>query len=185
MKLVIASDIHGSALFAKQLMDRVSAEQADRLVLLGDLLYHGPRNPLPPGYHPTEVAAMLNASPVPVVAVRGNCEAEVDQTLLDFPCMDTTAQIIDGNRTLMFSHGHVVSPENHPALPSPAALFTGHTHKKILEGRKGVWYVNPGSVSLPKDGIRSYATYEDGVFALKQLKDGEVLVQAIMTDLEA
>ncbi|MCI9262176.1 phosphodiesterase [uncultured Adlercreutzia sp.] len=180
MKLVIASDIHGSLQFAHRLMEHVAQEDPDYLVLLGDLLYHGPRNALPEGYDPAAVATLLNGAPVPIIAVRGNCEAEVDQMLLDFPCMDTTARLIDGPVTLLCSHGHVVAPDSHPPLTAPAALLTGHTHCKTLEERDGVWYVNPGSVSLPKDGQRSFATYENGTFALKSLDTGETLASATL-----
>lgn len=176
MKLIIASDIHGSAACTELLMERIAEEAPDRLVLLGDLLYHGPRNPLPEGHDPMRVAELLNAQAERIVAVRGNCDAEVDQMVLDFPCMADYAQLIDGSHTLLFTHGHVHSPESHPALPARSILFSGHTHVKVLAEQGGITYVNPGSTSLPKDGSRSFAVYEDGCVTLKALETGGTLM---------
>lgn len=176
MKILIASDLHGSATCARALVDRVEAEAPDRIALLGDVLYHGPRNDLPEGYAPKEVAPLLNALAERIVAVRGNCDAEVDQMVLGFPCMADYAQVADGPRTLFLTHGHLpgLSPDDLPALPANTAFCSGHTHVKVLEQRGGLVLLNPGSLSLPKDGSRSYAVYEDGSFALKTL-DGTVL----------
>ena len=192
MKLLIASDIHGSATWCRRLMDAVSRETPDRIVLLGDVLYHGPRNDLPEGYAPKEVAAMLNGVAESIVAVRGNCDAEVDQMVLDFPCMADYATLVDGDMTLFCTHGHVWSPERMPLLPSGAAFLSGHTHVKVNEDvtmrvRDGVLVpargedvgvaggdvrtihlVNPGSASIPKDGSHSFALYENGEFELVQ-----------------
>ena len=176
MKLVIASDIHGSALCTELLMQRVSEEQPDFIVLLGDLLYHGPRNPLPEGHGPMRVAELLNAHREQIIAVRGNCDAEVDQMVLDFPCMDDFAKLEDEGRTLFFTHGHVHSPENHPVLNAGDFFFSGHTHVKTNDMRDSVTYVNPGSTSLPKDGSKSFAVYENGEVVLKGLENGEVLL---------
>lgn len=184
MKLIIASDLHGSATHVETLMGRVAEERPDRIVLLGDALYHGPRNDLPEGYAPKQVAAMLNAHAERIVAVRGNCDAEVDQMVLDFPLMADFAQIVDGERTLVLTHGHLYDltkePGAHgalPRLPQRAAVLSGHTHVKTLETRGGILFVNPGSVSLPKDGSRSYAVYENGLFTLKNLDDASTVAQ--------
>ena len=172
MKFVIASDLHGAAPAVHALMERIDKETPDRVLLLGDLLYHGPRNDLPEGYAPKEVLATLNGIAERIVAVRGNCDAEVDQMVLDFPCLS------DGH-LLHLSHGHLAgnSPDQPPALPQGSALLTGHTHIKRLELVDDVMYVNPGSTSIPKDGCASYAVYENGTFALKTL-DGETLLEA-------
>lgn len=175
MKLVIASDIHGSADACRMLLDHATAEAPDRLVLLGDLLYHGPRNALPDGYDPAAVAALLNGAPWPITAVRGNCDAEVDQMVLDFPCRDTSAVIVDGDRTLFCTHGHVFAPDDHPELGPRAAFLSGHTHVKTLETRGDVLYVNPGSPSIPKDGSASFAVYDNGTFSLRDLATGRVI----------
>ena len=172
MKFLIASDIHGSAYWAERLMGVIERERPDRILLLGDLLYHGPRNDLPRDYAPKRVIEMLNglAADGAVIAVRGNCEAEVDQMVLSFPCMaDSAAVIDDGGRELLCTHGHVFGAGMHnsvdrvPALPEGSALLYGHTHVKVnaeSEGHPGLWLFNPGSVSIPKDGSNSCGVYE-------------------------
>ena len=148
----------------------------DRIVLLGDLLYHGPRNNLPEGYAPREVAAVLNAWAGRIVAVRGNCDAEVDQMVLDFPCMADHALIEADGHLLYLTHGHLAgkAPDDPPPLAAGSAFLSGHTHVKTLDERGGVLFVNPGSTSIPKDGSASYAVYDRGFFALKSLA-GETL----------
>lgn len=176
MKLLIASDIHGSADAAIAIADRVKAEKPDRIVLLGDLLYHGPRNPLPAGYDPMRVAGILNGWKDRIVAVRGNCDSEVDQMVLEFSCRSDYTLVEADGHLLHLSHGHLPgnAPDDLPPLPEGSAFVSGHTHVKKLERSGGVLLVNPGSPSLPKDGVPSYALYENGVFSLKTL-DGEVL----------
>ena len=172
MKILIASDIHGSAYWMERLAAAIEAEAPDRIILLGDLLYHGPRNDLPRDYAPKRVIPVLNdlAATGKLVAVRGNCEAEVDQMVLDFPCMADYAPVIDGGgRELFCTHGHVFgagfhnSVDNLPALPAGSAIVYGHTHVKVNEAvpaRPAVWAFNPGSVSIPKDGTHSYGLYD-------------------------
>ena len=176
MKFLIASDIHGSAYWAERLMSAIEEEQPDRVLLLGDLLYHGPRNDLPRDYAPKRVIPLLNdlAKSGRVIAVRGNCEAEVDQMVLEFPCMSDSALVMDSDgRELFCTHGHVFgagmhnSVDNAPVLPAGSALVYGHTHIKVNEESQkhpGLWLFNPGSVSIPKDGTHSYGIYEDGSF---------------------
>ena len=176
MKFVIASDLHGAAPAVRKLIGRIEAESPDHVLLLGDLLYHGPRNDLPEGYAPKEVLAMLNAMASRIIAVRGNCDAEVDQMVLDFPCMADCAQVFADGHLLHLTHGHLPgnNPDNAPTLPAGSALLTGHTHVKRLEQVDGILLVNPGSTSIPKDGSASYAVFEDGMFTLKTL-EGETL----------
>lgn len=175
MKILIASDIHGSARFCGELVERIAEECPDTILLLGDLLYHGPRNALPEGYDPMAVSDMLNALKEHIIAVRGNCEAEVDQMVLEFPCMADYSSLIDSaGRTLFATHGHLWNPDNLPYLAPGSAFLFGHTHVKQLEEKTGVLLVNPGSISIPKDGSHSYAVYEDGTFALKTL-DGKTI----------
>ena len=172
MRLVIASDIHGAADACAKLMEEVERIRPDRLILLGDLLYHGPRNDLPSDYAPRCVVELLNAYASRIVAVRGNCEAEVDQMVLDFPCMATYNTLLDPTTgaTLFLTHGHVYGPglhnsvDNMPPLAPGDALIYGHTHIKVDETRDGIHVFNPGSVGIPKDGTRSYAIYENGRF---------------------
>ncbi len=176
MKALIASDLHGSARYARKLIEVLEKEGADRLCLLGDVLYHGPRNDLPDEYAPKAVIPLLNEHAVRIIAVRGNCEAEVDQMVLSFPCMADYAQLYDSATgvTLFLTHGHAITPDNPPALPPKTVFCSGHTHVKRLERRGELVLCNPGSLSLPKDGSASYAIYDDGVIALKSL-DGTVL----------
>lgn len=176
MKLLIASDIHGSAAAAHALARRVEQERPDRIILLGDLLYHGPRNPLPPSYAPMEVADILNEWADIIVAVRGNCDSEVDQMVLSFPCRADYALLEADGRLMYLSHGHLPgnAPDDPPRLATSSALLTGHTHVKTLDARDGVLFVNPGSTSLPKDGTASYAVYENGVFCLKDMDGAKI-----------
>lgn len=174
MKILIASDIHGSAYWAQRLVDAINQETPDRIVLLGDVLYHGPRNDLPREYAPKKVIALLNTLADRIIAVRGNCDAEVDQMVLDFPLMADYSTFVDENgHELFLTHGHVYGAGMHnsvdrmPPLPQGAALVYGHTHVKVneeSEAHPGVWLFNPGSVSIPKDGSHSYGIYEAGVF---------------------
>lgn len=176
MKWIIASDLHGSAHYCRRLLEAWKREEAPRMLFLGDLLYHGPRNDLPEGYAPKEVIALLQERQADIFCVRGNCEAEVDQMVLSFPCMADHNVLVDSaanNKTLFFTHGHVYGPGLHnsidkwPALPANSALVYGHTHKKVLEeaeGHPGVTVFNPGSAGIPKDGTHSFGLYEDGVF---------------------
>ena len=174
MKYLIASDIHGSALYCEQLLARYRQEQADRLLLLGDLLYHGPRNDLPEGYDPKSVIAQLNEYAADILCVRGNCEAEVDQMVLDFPCMADYAVLPIGKNIIYMTHGHHANEENPPKLKAGDILLCGHTHVPKCAEHAGFTYLNPGSVSMPKDGsCRSYMTMEDGVFLWKKLQNGE------------
>ena len=169
MKCIIASDIHGSAFWCERLMHAIEVEQPTLVILLGDLLYHGPRNPLPDGYDPARVAEMLNAVGDHICAVRGNCDSEVDQMVLDFPCMGDSATIIDGTTRLFCTHGHVFSPDAAPRLPKGTLFLSGHTHVKTDETRNGIRFVNPGSVALPKDGSHSFALFENVEITLREL----------------
>ncbi len=164
MKLLIASDIHGSAYWCEKLMALAENDQPDKLVLLGDLLYHGPRNDLPRDYAPKKVIPMLSAWKEKIIAVRGNCEAEVDQMVLPFPCLADFSQLLVDDKCLYLTHGHHANPENLPPLPEGSIFLSGHTHVKIDEVHNGIRCLNPGSVSIPKDGSHSCLLYEDGVF---------------------
>lgn len=171
MKLLIASDLHGSAAAVRMLAQHIEREAPDRIVLLGDVLYHGPRNDLPEGYAPREVADILNGLADRIVAVRGNCDAEVDQMMLQFPCMADYALIEADGRLLYCTHGHLPgkNPDDLPPLPVGSAFLSGHTHVKMLEERNGITLVNPGSTSIPKDGQASFAVYRNGEFELRPL----------------
>ena len=172
MKLVIASDIHGSAYWCGKLMEVIEEVNPDRIVLLGDLLYHGPRNDLPRGYAPKQVIPMLSGLKDRILAVRGNCEAEVDQMVLEFPVMADYCVLFEQGKTIYVTHGHLFSETNPPKLRQGDVLLTGHTHVPACVDH-GWQYLNPGSVSIPKNGSwHGYMTLEDGLFLWKTL-DGE------------
>ncbi len=171
MKLVIASDIHGSAFWCGKLMELVEREQPDQLVLLGDLLYHGPRNDLPRDYAPKQVIPMLSKLGDKILCVRGNCEAEVDQMVLPFPCMADYSQLVADGQRFYLTHGHLWNPEHFPPLLPGTVFLYGHTHVKRDEVVNGVRCLNPGSVSIPKDGSHSCLIYENGMFRFVILEE--------------
>ena len=162
MKFVIASDLHGSAYWCGKLMDLIEEEKPDKILLLGDLLYHGPRNDLPREYAPKQVIPMLSQHKDKIVAVRGNCEAEVDQMVLPFPCLADYAMVMDGTTCFYLTHGHHASPDALPPLEQGSIFLSGHTHVKMDEVRNCIRCINPGSVSIPKDGSHSCMVWENG-----------------------
>ena len=175
MKYMFASDIHGSAYYCKKMLEAYDKEKADRLVLLGDILYHGPRNDLPKDYAPKEVIALLNERKDDLYVVRGNCDAEVDQMVLKFPIMADYCIIMDGERTIYASHGHIYNENNLPPLKNGDIFIHGHTHVLRAENRETYTILNPGSVSIPKEGnIPTYAVLENGVFSIRGF-EGEVV----------
>lgn len=170
MKIFIASDIHGSAYWCRKMLEAYRSEKADRLLLLGDILYHGPRNDLPEEYAPKEVIAMLNAVKDEILCVRGNCDTEVDQMVLDFPILADYAYICEGNVRIFATHGHKFNEENLPPLSKGDILLHGHTHVQVCREHEGYTYVNPGSVSIPKENTgHGYAVLENGEITLKCL----------------
>ena len=175
MKYLFASDIHGSAYYCRKLLDAFREEQAERLVLLGDLLCHGPRNDLPREYAPKEVIALLNEHKNKIYAVRGNCEAEVDQMVLEFPVMaDYCILSVDG-RTFYATHGHIYNQDNLPPLQEGDILIHGHTHVLKAQQMDGYILLNPGSVSIPKEGNpATYAVLENSIFTIKDF-DGNTV----------
>ena len=174
MKAVVASDIHGSALYCRKLLEACDLEQAERIILLGDLSYHGPRNDLPDGYAPKEVISMLNARRDQLLCIRGNCDTEVDQMVLHFPILADYAWLVLEGLSIFATHGHVYHTGNLPPLRPGDILLHGHTHIPAWEEHRGFLYLNPGSVSIPKDGSpRSYMVLENGFFCWKDL-DGHV-----------
>ncbi|MBQ2286750.1 MAG: phosphodiesterase [Clostridia bacterium] len=174
MKLFIASDIHGSAYYCEMMLKAAENEKADRILILGDILYHGPRNDLPRDYNPKKVIAMLNPLKNKLLCVRGNCDTEVDQMVLDFPILADYAVIPLNNRIIYATHGHIYNCGNLPPLCNGDILLNGHTHiPKCVENESFI-YMNPGSVSIPKENsAHSYMTLENGVFIWKNLENGE------------
>ena len=174
MKVMFASDIHGSAYWCAQVLDAFEKEGADKLVLLGDLLYHGPRNDFPDDYSPKKVLEMLNAVKDKVLCVRGNCDSEVDQMVLEFPIMADYALLDVNGRSLFLTHGHLFNAENPPLLKQGDLLLNGHFHtpcSKVLEN--GGIYANCGSVALPKDDTpHSYLILDNDTLEWKDLETG-------------
>jgi hypothetical protein len=171
MKLLIASDLHGSSLYTRQLLDAFDREQAERLVLLGDLLYHGPRTDLPEGYAPKEVISLLNERKEQLLCVRGNCDTEVDQMVLSFPILADYALLWAGGRTIFATHGHHYNLSSLPPLQPGDILLHGHTHVPAWNsfGENNL-YLNPGSVSIPKENSpRGYLLLTDGTAEWKTL----------------
>ena len=176
MKWMIASDLHGSAYYCEKTLEAFAREGAGRLFLLGDLLYHGPRNDLPRDYAPKQVIPMLNDLKGKLLCVRGNCDAEVDQMVLEFPVLADYAVLPTEQRLIYATHGHIYNIKNLPPLAPGDILLHGHTHVPAWEAfGEDNFYLNPGSVSIPKENSpHSYMTLENGVFQWKELESGEV-----------
>lgn len=177
MKWMIASDVHGSLYYCKKLMEAFEKEGADKLLLLGDLLYHGPRNDLPKEYQPKEVIRLLNEQKEKLVCVRGNCEAAADQMVLQFPVLADNAYICDEGYTIFATHGHVYGEQNPPLLQPGNILLCGHTHVPKCAEYDNYVYMNPGSVSIPKEGSHhGYMVLDAGKFVWKDF-DGTILME--------
>lgn len=176
MKWMIASDLHGSAYYCRKMLEAFEREGADRLFLLGDLLYHGPRNDLPREYAPKEVIPLLNGKKEKLLCVRGNCDAEVDQMVLEFPVLADYAVLPVGQRLIYATHGHIYHVKNLPPLAPGDVLLHGHTHVPAWTefGQENL-YLNPGSVSIPKeDSLHSYMTLEGNTMQWKELESSAV-----------
>lgn len=176
MKWMIASDLHGSAYYCRKMLEAFEREGADRLFLLGDLLYHGPRNDLPREYAPKEVIPLLNGKKEKLLCVRGNCDAEVDQMVLEFPVLADYAVLPVERRLIYATHGHIYHVKNLPPLAPGDVLLHGHTHVPAwTEFGQGNLYLNPGSVSIPKENSpHSYMTLEGNTMQWKELESSAV-----------
>lgn len=175
MKIFFISDVHGSQYYLEKALQCYKEEGADHIVLLGDALYHGPRNPLPKDYNPQAVASLLNSYKDKIIAVRGNCDSEVDQMLIEYPMMSDYSIILCNNRRLFLTHGHMYNEDNLPNLSSDDVFIHGHTHLPVAKKHKGIYILNPGSVTLPKENFpNSYAILQDDLFQIKDL-NGEII----------
>ena len=171
MKLMIASDIHGSAFYCKEMLKAFENEHADKILLLGDILYHGPRNDLPKDYAPKEVISMLNGIKEYILCVRGNCDTEVDQMVLEFPVLNEQVFLSIDETEMLAVHGH----KPFPPLKSGTFVLSGHTHIPKLEEKDGITFMNPGSVSIPKENSHhGYMIFEHGEFLWKDF-DGSII----------
>ena len=175
MKLMIASDIHGSAKYCRMLTEAFEKENPDKLLILGDILYHGPRNDLPEEYAPKKVIELLNPLKEKLLCVRGNCDTEVDQMVLDFPVLAEYCILWLDNRTIFATHGHKFNEQTLPPLCKGDILLNGHTHIPAYRETNGIIYINPGSVSIPKENSKHrYMILENNKFTWKEL-NGSIL----------
>ena len=169
MKLFVASDIHGSYYYCKKMIEKFNEDNYDYLVLLGDILYHGPRNELGLEYDCKKVSELLNEYKDKIIAVKGNCDAEVDQMMLKFSIEEKNMLIVNNDKKIFLTHGHIYNENNLPPLRDIDYLFCGHTHRKLNIIVDGVNVVNPGSVSLPKDGTNSYFVMDNDKITFYEL----------------
>lgn len=180
MRLVVISDIHGSSKYTKKAIEVFNREQGDYLLILGDILYHGPRNPLPEEYDPKEVAKILNEYRYKIIAVRGNCDSEVDQMLLDFPCMGDYSVVLYNNKRFFLTHGHKYNENNMPNISTEDIMLHGHTHILGLNKKDGISIINPGSISYPKENNpHSYGVVDGDVFYIKTL-EGNIIQEIVL-----
>lgn len=171
MKLLFMSDIHGSAYYMSKMLDAIEFEKPNQIILLGDALYHGPRNPLPIEYDPKKVVDMLNSLKTKIIAVRGNCDSEVDQMLIEYPMLSDYGILFEGGRRIIITHGHLYNKDTKLHLQKGDIYVQGHTHVPQMELIDGVYYLNPGSISLPKNNTKcSYGILENNQFLLKTLE---------------
>lgn len=180
MKWFIASDIHGSYYYCEKLIEKYKVENADKILLLGDVLYHGPRNDLPLEYNPKAVIEILNNLKNDILCVRGNCDTEVDQMVLNFPILADYCIITHNDKIIYATHGHKFNTDNLPPLNKGDILLHGHTHIPVCEEYDNFTYINPGSVSIPKNGSHhAYMIFEDGIFYWKDL-DGNIVKEYVI-----
>ncbi len=177
MKWFIASDIHGSAYYCKKMLASFEKEKADKMLLLGDILYHGPRNDLPKDYNPKEVIELLNALKDKILCVRGNCDTEVDQMVLKFPILADYCIITDADKVVYATHGHNFNENSLPPLGKGDILLHGHTHVPKCTAHENYTYINPGSVSIPKENSHhGYLLLENGVFTWKDFNGNTIKI---------
>lgn len=177
MKLIIASDIHGSLKYTKKLEELIIKENPNNIILLGDLLYHGARNALPEEYSTIEVSNILNKYTNKIIAVRGNCDSEVDDMVTDFNIMsDYQAIEVDGT-TIYLTHGHLI--DKYENLFKDNYLISGHTHVYVLEGK----HLNPGSVGIPKvNKEHTCILYDNKTFKLINLEDFSIIKELLLNE---
>ena len=176
MRLLIASDIHGDAVCCRKMLEAFEREGAEKLLILGDILYHGPRNDLPKDYNPKEVITILNELKNNILCVRGNCDTEVDQMVLEFPILADYAVICEKGKLIYMTHGHIYNENNLPPIQNGDVLLHGHTHVAKCTEHENYTYINPGSCSIPKEETHhGYMTLENGVFVWKDFDGNEIM----------
>lgn len=174
MKLMIISDIHGSYDDLAKVMSYYEMEKPDKLIILGDILYHGPRNDLPDGYAPKKIIPLLNKEKDHILAVRGNCDAEVDQMVLDFPIQSDYLTLYADGHMFFITHGHLFDERNFPSLNPGDVYIYGHFHVPVMKAcADGTYRINPNSIALPKEGVKSFVIYENETFIMYDLDHHE------------
>jgi putative phosphoesterase len=181
MKIIFISDIHGMPSTLSQALAHADALHADRIVILGDILYHGPRNGVPNMYNPPEVVELLNRRKDKILAVRGNCDAEVDQMLLHFPIMADYSELFADDKLFFLTHGHLWNEEHMPDLPAGSIIAHGHTHIAVLKKMPGdITIFNPGSISLPKNTIiHTFGFFDGNSLSIRELDSGKIFTPAL------
>ena len=177
MKFFVLSDIHGDILCCKKALEIFEKSDCNVLLILGDILYHGPRNDLPHHYKPKEVISTLNPLSEKIIAVKVNCDGEVDQMVLDFPILSISNQLYMNERKIFMSHGHTITPQSLPPLPNGSIFLSGHTHIPTAYKKDKVYYCNPGSISLPKENFNpSYGILSDTDFTVYDLNNNSIIL---------
>lgn len=176
MKYFVISDIHGSIYYLKKVMEIFEKDEYDKLIILGDELYHGPRNPLPKEYSPKEVIELLNSFKDRIIAVRGNCDSEVDQMVLNYPIMSDYALLYLNGKRVYLTHGHIYNIEKPLPMSEGDILLYGHFHIPMAERKDEIYFCNPGSISLPKNGSKnSFGILDEKSFVIKDLDENIVM----------
>jgi len=180
MRIVFFSDVHGCVSAVNVLFDRIKEIRPDKFVMLGDALYHGPRNALPSLYSAKDTAEHLNHLKDNMIAVRGNCDAEVDQMMLDFPMMADYSTMLLEHGFFFLTHGHIFHPDHLPPLSDGSVFVSGHTHIPVLHRKSGIIFFNPGSVSIPKGGYPpSFGVLENDILSVRSLLDGKIILDSV------
>lgn len=179
MKLFVISDIHGSLEYLKKALKAYEEENADIILILGDVLYHGPRNPIPDSYDPSSVATLLNNLKNKIIAVRGNCDSEVDQMLLEYPIMSDFSTVFWNDKRIFITHGHIYNKDNMPNICPGDILIHGHTHIPLAEIHEDIFILNPGSITFPKENFpNSYGIFEKDSFKIKSFE--KIIIKEII-----
>lgn len=182
MLFFVISDIHGSSSALRKALDLYNKGSYDKLIICGDILYHGARNPLPEGYNPKDVVDLLNSIKTEIVAVRGNCESEVDSMVLEFPASADYSYIINSDRDIFLTHGHLYQSGNLPPLRNGSAILSGHTHLPLAEKMGDIYYLNPGSIALPKGGFKpTYGVLSEKSWEVRDLSNSSVILSCKFT----
>lgn len=181
MNFFVISDIHGSETYLKQALKYYNKDNFDKILICGDILYHGARNPLPEGYNPKGVINILNSLKKELITVRGNCESEVDSMVLEFPISSDYSYAHLGLKDIFITHGHLDQFKDKSFLNQGSIFVSGHTHIPVIEEIDGIIMFNPGSISLPKGGFEpSYGIITTKIVEVRSIKDNKALLSYVL-----